>query len=406
MERFNTGAGSFALERTPGRPSALRGWSAADELVVATLESDHDLTAIAETGRPVLVVNPGPGAVPIALLAHGLSVALVSDSFLDVSATFANAEANGIDTAQLNVVDLDEPEVLNTAPHAALVVLLVPKRLALLDAQLRALRPALGSDTLVIGAGMTRHIHTSTIESFEASVGPTVTSRATRKARLILPTVDPSLVVEPPPAPTAFRSHGLTLVNDANGFSPRRVDAGTELLLANLVDLEPYRGVDGVLTLADVGCGNGIIGAAILARVPHVAATFVDESYAAVRSARATVAASLSDLDIEPCFVAGDGLRSFGRTGCLVDGSALEVPKSGSLDVVVSNPPFHHDHAVTDEIAWGIFTSAHRTLRLGGLLLIVGNRHLGYHAKLKRLFGNATVVASNAKFVVLSATRR
>lgn len=406
MDRFSTRAGSFALERTPGRPSALRGWTAADELLVATLEADHDLAAIRAAQRPVVVANPGSGAVPIALAAHGLRVALLSDSYLDVSATVANAAANGVDTALLSVVQPDEVETLGAVP---LAVVLVPKRLALLDAQLRALRPVLDVHTTVLGAGMTRHIHTSTIASFEACVGPTVTSRATRKARLILPRVDPSLAVDPPPAPVTVRSHGLTLVNDATGFSPKRVDAGTELLLAHLVglethvDLEAYRGDDGVVRLADVGCGNGIIGAAVLAQVPNVAATFVDESYAAVRSARATVDASLGALDIEPRFVVGDALRSFGPAE---DGTAVEVPAPGTLDVVVSNPPFHHDHAVTDEIAWGIFTSAHRALRRGGLLLIVGNRHLGYHAKLKRLFGNATVVASNSKFVVLSATRR
>ncbi|NLA35155.1 MAG: class I SAM-dependent methyltransferase [Actinobacteria bacterium] len=394
MDRFETAGGSFVLERTPGRPSALRGWSAADELVVATLEAEHDLGGLAAAGAVVVVANPGSGAVPLALATRGLNVGLLSDSFVDVAATFANAEANGIDTSRLSVID---PEDLSASTPAALVVVLVPKRLALLDAQLRTLRPALTADTVVLGAGMTRHIHTSTIESFAACVGPTVTSRATRKARLILPSVDPSLVVEPPPPPVTFRWNGLTLVNDANGFSPRRVDAGTELLLSNLVDLEPYRGADGVLLLADVGCGNGIIGAAILARTPNVAATLVDESFAAVRSAQATVDASLGEVPIEPRIVVGDALRSF------ADG---EVPAPGSLDVVVSNPPFHHDHAVTDEMAWAVFTSAHKALRRGGLLLIVGNRHLGYHAKLKRLFGNATVVASNSKFVVVSATRR
>ncbi|WP_231632442.1 class I SAM-dependent methyltransferase, partial [Streptomyces clavuligerus] len=32
--------------------------------------------------------------------------------------------------------------------------------------------------------------------------------------------------------------------------------------------------------------------------------------------------------------------------------------------------------------------------------------HLGYHVRLRRLFGNAEVVASDPKFVVLRAVRR
>ncbi|MEW8020449.1 MAG: methyltransferase [Candidatus Sedimenticola endophacoides] len=36
---------------------------------------------------------------------------------------------------------------------------------------------------------------------------------------------------------------------------------------------------------------------------------------------------------------------------------------------------------------------------------MVGNRHLNYHVKLKRLFGNLRQVAANPKFVVLEAIR-
>ena len=63
------------------------------------------------------------------------------------------------------------------------------------------------------------------------------------------------------------------------------------------------------------------------------------------------------------------------------------------------------DHAVGDAIAWQMFTEAHGALAIGGELRVVGNRHLAYHAKLKRIFGNCRVVASNSKFVVYSALR-
>jgi len=35
----------------------------------------------------------------------------------------------------------------------------------------------------------------------------------------------------------------------------------------------------------------------------------------------------------------------------------------------------------------------------------VGNRHLNYHVKMKRVFGNAELVASNKKFVVLRSRK-
>ena len=52
-----------------------------------------------------------------------------------------------------------------------------------------------------------------------------------------------------------------------------------------------------------------------------------------------------------------------------------------------------------------MFRQARTALRKGGALWIVGNRHLGYHSKLKRLFGRCTTIASNRKFIMLKATK-
>ncbi|MDM6867274.1 methyltransferase, partial [Escherichia coli] len=69
------------------------------------------------------------------------------------------------------------------------------------------------------------------------------------------------------------------------------------------------------------------------------------------------------------------------------------------------NPPFHQQHAITDHIAWQMFNDARRSLKYGGELYVVGNRHLDYFRKLKRAFGNCTTIATNNKFVILKATK-
>ena len=79
--------------------------------------------------------------------------------------------------------------------------------------------------------------------------------------------------------------------------------------------------------------------------------------------------------------------------------------KHGDHDLVLINPPFHQQHSIGDAVAWQMFMDARRVLVEGGELRIVGNRHLGYHAKLKKLFGNCETVDANKKFVVLSATK-
>ncbi len=53
-----------------------------------------------------------------------------------------------------------------------------------------------------------------------------------------------------------------------------------------------------------------------------------------------------------------------------------------------------------------MFKDSHRVLKKGGELRIIGNRQLAYHIKLKRLFGNETLIASNDKFVTQSAIKR
>ena len=79
--------------------------------------------------------------------------------------------------------------------------------------------------------------------------------------------------------------------------------------------------------------------------------------------------------------------------------------KFSEIDIVLCNPPVHQQNAITDHIAWQMFKDAKSVLQNGGQLFVVGNRHLDYPNKLKRLFGNATTVATNQKFSILSAIK-
>jgi 16S rRNA (guanine1207-N2)-methyltransferase len=115
---------------------------------------------------------------------------------------------------------------------------------------------------------------------------------------------------------------------------------------------------------------------------------FADESFQAVASAEATYGANT---DGKAEFLVADGLEG--------------VP-SGSVDLVLNNPPFHSHQAMTDTTAWRMFSDARRALRPGGELWVIGNRHLGYHLKLRRLFGNSELVAGDAKFVILRAVKK
>ncbi|MGY0488833.1 methyltransferase [Streptomyces sp. WG-D5] len=381
--RLSTPWGDVDLTRFPADPrDQLRAWDAADTYLLRHLaESGTDLTGA------VTVVGDRWGALATALTgAPGCTPTLISDSYLGQQATYANLTRN----------DRRSPALLTTRdtppPSIDVLVVRVPKSLALLEDQLHRLRPAVHENTVVIGTGMVKEIHTSTLNLFERILGPTRTSLAEKKARLIFTTPDPSLAPGPNPWPHSYQLpagigplSGCTVVNHAGVFCAEHLDIGTRFLLQHLPRETEAR------TIVDLGCGNGVVGTSAALSHPHADVVFTDESHQAVASAEATYALNAADRPGKADFRVADGL-------------ADTAP--ASVDLILNNPPFHSHQATTDATAHRMFAQARRALRPGGELWVVGNRHLGYHVKLRRLFGNSQLVASNAKFVILKASRR
>ncbi|MFI8535472.1 methyltransferase [Streptomyces aquilus] len=370
--------GELTLARFPDDPrDRLRAWDASDEYLL------RHLREVPLSGT-VVVLGDRWGALVTALAAHGPTQ--ITDSYLSQEATRANLARNGVETGAVRLLTTQDP------PPGRIDVLLVrvPKSLALLEDQLLRLAPGVHEDTVVVGTGMVKEIHTSTLKLFERIIGPTRTSLAEKKARLIFSTPDPSGETAATPWPYSYALpegigpvSGRTVVNHAGVFCADRLDIGTRFFLGHLPDSRGGRRV------VDLGCGNGVVGTAVALANPEAEVLFVDESFQAVASAEATYKAN--DVPGHAEFRVGDGLSG--------------VP-DGSVDLVLNNPPFHSHQATTDATARRMFADARRALRPGGELWVVGNRHLGYHVTLRRLFGNSELVAGDPKFVVLRAVRK
>lgn len=368
--------GSFHLRRLPLRKrELLRAWDAADEYLLNALAEQ----SLPQQGARTLIVNDSFGALAVALSPYRPQS--ISDSWLCHEATRSNLKANGMDADAVILLDsLSLPQ-----GPLDLVLIKVPKTLALLEEQLLRLAPLLMPNTRVIVAGMVKGMPSSVWQLLERLWGPTTTSLASKKAKLIF--VTPSRCGEVPesPYPSCYTLEGTShrICNHANVFSRDSLDIGTRFFLQHLPhDLD---GKD----VIDLGCGNGVVGLVAAERNPAARLHFFDESFMAVASARQNFFHNL-----------GEGREASFNVGDALDGVAAD-----SADVVLCNPPFHQGSAVGDQIARRMFRQSRQVLRPGGELWVIGNRHLAYHQTLKKIFGNCELIASNKKFVVLTAVR-
>ena len=351
----------------------LQAFDAADEYLLAHLHEQ----GLGPDSR-VLLLNDGFGALACSLAAH-CRVTSSGDSHLGHLALQKNLARNGLAADRVTFV----PASATTEGPFDWVLVRVPKTLALLEEQLIRLHGQLAPGARVVAGAMIKHLPRAAGDLLEQYVGPVQASLAVKKARLLTATPEARPAPESP-YPTRYQldKPAIELLNHANVFCREGLDIGTRAFLPHLPkSLVPQR-------VADLGCGNGVLAIAFALANPQAELTLVDESYMAVQSAEVNWRAALGERPAT--FRAADGLA--------------DQPRD-SLDLVLCNPPFHQQQVVGDFLAWRMFQQARAALVTGGELWIVGNRHLGYHAKLARLFRGVQQVAANPKFVVLKATK-
>lgn len=371
MSQVELNGQTFTLDRFPVgvEEASLQAWDAADEYL---------LQQVSNVAGPVLIFNDSFGALACALAQY--RPVSVNDSYIAELATRHNLRINSLDEECVTLQDS-----LSALPaNPALVLIKIPKQLALLEQQLHALREVVTPQTRIIAGAKARDVHNSTLALFEKILGPTTTTLAWKKARLINCTFNaPALADAPQLASWRLDGTEWTIHNHANVFSRSGLDIGARFFLQHLPE-----NIAG--EMVDLGCGNGVIGLKLLAQNPQARVLFVDESAMAVASARLNVETNLPEATVRSDYMINNAL-----TGVEPDRFA----------VVLCNPPFHQQSAITDHIAWQMFNDARRCLQYGGELRIVGNRHLDYFRKLKRVFGNCETLATNNKFVILKAVK-
>lgn len=358
-----------------------QAWDAADEYLIEYVEQEFP----DYLHKNVRIYNDDFGALACWFVeARPL---WVNDSHVAHLSCKLNLTNNHLDQSKIQFFE----SLAESEQSADLVLIKIPKTLALLEHQLISLQKVVNANTQIVAGGKVNSIQKSTQALFDKYLGPNRTSLAKKKSRLILCQAEGNRNhVSPYPTLWQTESPVFTLANHANVFSRQQLDIGARALLDHLPNCLGKK-------VVDLGCGNGILGLTLLNRYPDCQLVFVDESYMAVASAHLNVQQNMPE-SLQRC--------EFLVSNCL-DGFEGEGEGEESLiDIVLCNPPFHQQNTITDHIAWQMFQDAKRVLKKGGELRIVGNRHLDYPDKLKRLFGNCKVIASDRKFSILSALKR
>jgi 16S rRNA (guanine1207-N2)-methyltransferase len=327
----------------------------------------------------VAVVDDAYGALTLGAVAlHGArDVRVTQDLLVGERALARNAERTGL-TGTYRSLPLG-PEL---ATGARVVLVQAPKALEALREIAEVLAASAAPDVTVLVGGRVKHMTHAMNDVLRDSFTDVSATLARQKSRVLV-------ARGPRPSTSSFprrQEHpdlGLTVCAHGAAFAGTKIDIGTRTLLGALDAAAP------ATTALDLGCGSGVLAAALARSRPGLDAVAVDQSAAAVASALATAEAN--------------GLA--GRIRVVRDDAADSLPDA-SVDLVICNPPFHVGAAVVTTAADRLFVAAARVLRPGGELWTVYNSALRYKPTLSRLVGPTRVVARNPKFTVTVSTRR
>lgn len=346
------------IQRYPPRKNdLLRGWDAADELILAHIRG-LDLK-----DKRILIVNDQFGALSCGLA--DFNTTTYTDSFVSWKGIRSNSEDQIHPLTKLE----------NFEGLYDYVILRIPKNLSFLEDILAHLTRHLQPSSQVICGAMVKHLPPTSFDLLQKYIGKTTTSLAQKKARLIFAHFERENTPSPFPVEVSLDGFEVPFTHHSNLFSREKLDIGSRFFLDHI----PKGKFE---TILDLGCANGIIGIKAKELNPDAQIIFSDESAMAIESAR---------LNFK---------KHFGDEGKFIWTNCFEDQPRESLDLILCNPPFHQGHTIGDFIASQMFQDSYYSLRPGGVLRIIGNSHLGYGKMLEKIFGNSKIVAKNQKFLI------
>ncbi|QCI26788.1 methyltransferase domain-containing protein [Buchnera aphidicola (Thelaxes californica)] len=158
-------------------------------------------------------------------------------------------------------------------------------------------------------------------------------------------------------------------------FGFKKIDAGTELLISTLKNLNNKK-------ILDLCCGSGIIGIFIAKNFKQIKLQVCDNSKSALISSRINF--------------------SLNKVNGKIIKSNLFTNVTTKFDMIVSNPPYHDDLSSNINFVKEIINKSNKYLKSKGEMRFVVNKFLNIEKYLKKNFYNFFIVKKSKRFIVYS----
>jgi 16S rRNA (guanine1207-N2)-methyltransferase len=383
---------SFPYERLRRWPDLespeLFAWDSADKLLISEAAEllHHDPSLISSTW---VIVGDTHGALTLAAMSQlGVrDIRVHQDALSGEKALQNNAAELGTELpegAAFSQHELDS-ELFD---NAEVVLLRLPKSLEQLDHWAALIAAHAPQNVQALGGGRIKYMTKSMNDVLGTYFDTVEASLATQKSRVLRARGPHKDTARAALAALPHSQHHIdldvTVCAYGGVFAGTSIDIGTYDLLAVLDRVSGKQ----QQRIIDFGCGSGVLAAQIARLRPTATVIATDQSWAAVNSARATIAAN--ELSDRVSVTRDEGLSS---------------QEDSSADLILFNPPFHSGAAVHAGTSLRLFAEAGRVLKPGGELWVVANRHLSYKPALRKLVGETREVRRTPKFTVTKSIK-
>ena len=344
---------------------SLRPWSAADELLL------EQVLGLNLSEKKIITYNDRFGYLNCQL--HQNDVLSVISYKSQEKSHKINRENNGLmfdDSRFINPLSSIDEKV-------DIALMKVPKSVNLFELYLAQITTCIKAEGVVYCSFMTRHFTKQLLSISNKYFEVVEQSLAKKKARVLI-LKKKKEIKENELINKLTISNSEVLRQYYGVFSAKEIDQATQFFIENLQVEENTKEV------LDLAAGNGVLGYIIQKQLPNCKIHLIDDFYLAIESAK---------------------LNLKGENVCFHYNDTLKEIEENSIDLVVSNPPFHFEYETNIEISLNLFKDVTYCLKHGGKFQLVANRHLNYGPHLERIFNKVIRVVHNEKFEIYNCIK-